>query len=125
MREIERRILAAGLELREAEGKAPMLAGLAARYNSRSEDLGGFYEELLPGCFDGRMEDDVVCRAEHDSSLLLGRTTSGTCRIWLEADGLHYETNLPGTTAGNDVQILAKRGDLRGSSFAFSVEEDI
>lgn len=124
-REIERRILAAGLELRAgAEGKPPVLVGVAATYNSRSEDLGGFYEELLPGCFDGRMGDDVVCRAEHDSSLLLGRTSSGTCRIWLEKDGLHYDADLPPTTAGNDVQILAKRGDLRGSSFAFTVEED-
>ncbi len=123
--EIERRILSRGLELRDAgDGKPPVLVGVAALYNSRSENLGGFFEELLPGCFDGRMGDDVVCRAEHDSSLLLGRTASGTCRIWLESDGLHYETSLPSTTAGNDVQVLAKRGDLRGSSFAFTVEED-
>jgi len=38
--------------------------------------------------------------------------------------GLAYEVELPPTNAGKDVAILAKRGDIRYSSFAFYTLED-
>jgi phage head maturation protease len=37
---------------------------------------------------------------------------------------LAYEVDLPDTSAGRDVAALAKRGDLRYSSFAFHTLED-
>lgn len=35
--------------------------------------------------------------------------------------GLRYEIDMPDTSAGRDAMALAKRGDLFGSSFTFSV----
>lgn len=121
--EIERRALSEAVELRATLGAPSTLAGYAALFDQVSEDLGGFREVLRPGCFDGLLEGDVLCRAEHDSSMLLGRTTSGTLRLRLDAKGLRYEVDLPETSAGRDVAALAGRGDLRGSSFAFTVNQ--
>lgn len=123
MSEIERRALSEAVELRATLGGPSTLVGYAALYNQVSEDLGGFREVLRPGCFDGLLEGDVLCRAEHDSSMLLGRTTSGTLRLRLDDKGLRYEVDLPETSAGRDVGALAGRGDLRGSSFAFTVNQ--
>jgi HK97 family phage prohead protease len=66
----------------------------------------------------------VFARFNHDDSLLLGTTESGTLTLQADKTGLRYEVDLPDTSAGRDVQALAKRGDLRYSSFAFQTLED-
>lgn len=121
MREVEKRVLALPVELRAKEGSTGTLYGYAARYMSHSHNLGGFIEQIAPGAFDRALAEkqDVLARAEHDSALLLGRTSSGTVRLMSDAQGLRYEVDLPDTQAGRDYAVLTGRGDVRGSSFAF------
>jgi HK97 family phage prohead protease len=57
----------------------------------------------------------------HDLSNILGRTKSKTLRLSADVTGLRYEIDLPNTTLGRDVGELVARGDVTGSSFAFSV----
>lgn len=122
MREIERRSITSPVEWRAAEGGVTTLTGYAALYDSLSENLGGFREVLRRGCFDRAVrEDDVMCRAEHDSKMLLGRTSNGTCRLSLDEKGLRYEVDLPDTQPARDIGVLVRRGDVRGSSFAFVI----
>jgi HK97 family phage prohead protease len=54
----------------------------------------------------------------------MGRTTSGTLRLSVDDKGLRYEVDIPDTTAGRDLLVSLKRGDITQSSFAFIVEED-
>lgn len=125
MRDVERRTnLAAEIELREANGKRT-LVGYAALYDSVSNDLGGFVEVIRAGAFDRalREDQDVLARAEHDTRLLLGRRSSGTLRLSSDARGLRYEVDLPPTQAGRDMAELVARGDIKGSSFAFSIPD--
>lgn len=127
MREIERRTLAAaGLEVRaKGDDKAPMLVGYGAVFNSESEDLGNFREKIMPGAFDRALREnqEVLCRAEHDSGLLLGRRSNGTLRLSVDATGLRYEVDVPDTQAGRDTVTLTRRGDLCRSSFAFRIPD--
>lgn len=104
------------------------LVGYAAVFGSPSRDLGGWREVLEPGAFGENGEDGtldlsahtrVLCRAEHDSRLLLGTTDSATLRLAVDETGLRYEVDLPNTGAGRDAAALAERGDYRFSSFAF------
>ena len=44
--------------------------------------------------------------------------------MWTTDEGLHYELDAPDTTLGRDLRALAARGDVTGSSFAFTVSED-
>ena len=37
---------------------------------------------------------------------------------------MHYEVDPPNTTLGNDMRELLARGDVNGSSFAFTVDDD-
>lgn len=104
---------------RKANGE-PKIEGYAAVFNSRSQDLGGFTEELDPAAFDevlGR-ETDVRGLFNHDPNQVLGRTLSGTMRLGKDSGGLHYEISPP--KSREDIVESLERGDINGSSFSFT-----
>ena len=110
--------------MENAEQNGNTIRGYAAIYNSDSEWMGGFYEQIERGAFDDVMNDDVRAYFNHDENLLLGRVSSGTLRIGTDARGLFYEVDLPNTTYANDLAELMKRGDVNQSSFAFLIDAD-
>ena len=112
------------IELRNADGQPPRLAGYAAVFDSLSENLGGFREKIAPGAFDQVLNDDVRALVNHDPNLILGRTISGTLKISLDNRGLFYEIDVPDTAFARDLMQSVKRGDVSQSSFAFRVEDD-
>jgi HK97 family phage prohead protease len=128
----ESRFLAASIELRAAaEGEEPKkVFGYAAKFNSRSENLGSegyqFYEVLHPGAFDDVMNDDVRALFNHESSAILARSKNGTgsLQIGIDATGLWYEFEAPDTQVGRDLMTSLKRGDVDQSSFSFTVSKD-
>ena len=108
-----------------ADGRTSIV-GYAAVYNRLSLDLGGFKEEILPGAFDkilGRQRgrQDVVALFNHDSNIVLGRTSSGTLELSSDDKGLRYVVTPP--VSRGDVLELIQRRDVRGSSFAFTVDK--
>lgn len=105
----------------EGSNSPGVLFGYALTYNEMSRDLGGWREVIDPACFAESIArgDRVMCRAEHDSRLLLGTTDAETLRVKSDDVGVFYEVELPNTNAGRDVAVLAARGDYRFSSFAF------
>lgn len=107
-----------------ADGRA-VIIGYAAVYNRLSLDLGGFREMILPGAFDkvlGRQRglQDVVALFNHNSDMVLGRTSSGTLELSSDDKGLKYVVTPPASRA--DVLELIQRRDVKGSSFAFTVD---
>lgn len=110
--------------MESAEYEGQTIRGYAAVYNSDSEWMGGFYEQIAPGAFDSVMDNDVRAYFNHDENLLLGRVSSGTLRIGSDSRGLYYEVDLPNTSYANDLVELMKRGDVNQSSFAFLIERD-
>jgi HK97 family phage prohead protease len=105
-----------------SDGRAAII-GYAAVYNRLSLDLGGFREEILPGAFDrilSKRGKDVVALFNHDSNIVLGRSSSGTLELSSDDKGLKYVVTPPVSRA--DVLELIQRRDVRGSSFAFTVE---
>lgn len=134
--EIERRCLAfdecpdAELTIETRTNGTQVLTGYAAVYNRFSLPLreGGsqFREIIMPGAFDRilskRGKVDVVALLNHDPNLILGRTASGTLELSSDDKGLRYIVTPPDTQVGRDTLELVRRRDLRGSSFAFSLE---
>jgi len=110
--------------MEEVEQQENTIRGYAAVYNSDSEWMGGFYEQISTGAFDYVMDDDVRAYFNHDENLLLGRVSSGTLRIGTDKKGLWYEVDLPNTTYARDLAELMKRGDVNQSSFAFLIDQD-
>ena len=122
---IERRIAEHKVELRADEkGGAGVAVGYGSVFNSVSENLGGFREIIAPGAFDDVLGDDVRALINHDSNLILGRTTSKTLRLSVDEVGLRYEVDLPNTSYANDLAVVMERGDVSQSSFGFQVDKD-
>ena len=136
--ELERRCLSfdefpeAELAIETRGDGTQVLTGYAAVYNRFSLPLreGGstFREIIMPGAFDKilnrqRGKQDVVALFNHDPNFVLGRTSSGTLELSSDDRGLKYSVVPPDTQTGRDVMHLVRRRDLRGSSFAFLVDE--
>jgi uncharacterized protein len=104
-----------------AGGARKTIYGYAAVYGKLSEDLGGFREMIRAGAFDGVLGQDTVGLFNHDSNLVLGRTTSGSLRLAVNSAGLAYEIDPPPTTWAGDLLVSIARGDVHQSSFAFTI----
>ncbi|WP_104116963.1 HK97 family phage prohead protease [Arthrobacter sp. B1805] len=126
MRDLELRNISMPVEFRAVDGALGVLSGYAAVFNKLSQNLGGFVERVDPGAFTKSLADNVpvLGRYNHDDNGLLGTTEGETLRLSVDGTGLLYEVDLPNTTTGRDVSELAKRGDLRYSSFAFRTVSD-
>lgn len=100
--------------------------GHAAVFDRRSEDLGGFTEQVARGAFRRCLDRHPDCRAliNHDPSLLLASTANNTLDLREDPLGLHFYFTAAPTSYARDLQILVARGDMSQSSFAFSVERD-
>ncbi len=121
----ETRNVDADFEIRE-KGDGMTFVGYAAKFNSRSENLGGFVETIMPGAFKRslRSRNDVKLLVNHDAGRVLASTRSGTLRLKEDSVGLRVEADLPNTTDGRDMAELLRRGDLSSMSFGFSVVKD-
>ncbi|MER5258541.1 HK97 family phage prohead protease [Streptomyces sp. NPDC002855] len=120
---MERRNLTRPAEIR-ADGDTVTMRGYAYRFNELSLNLGGFRERIIPGAgADSLRANDVVATFNHNNDNALGRMSAGTLRTGEDAEGGWYEIDLPNTTVGRDLAELLKRGDVRGSSFTFRVND--
>lgn len=123
--DIERRTFAAeGLHIEKRDGGEVRLVGHAAVFNSLSEDLGGFREQIMAGAFTDAIEqDDVRALFNHDPNFVLGRNRSKTLRMSEDARGLAIEIKLPDTQTVRDLVVAPiERGDVSQMSFGFSVK---
>lgn len=123
MTETERRLTVATVEVRAEQTRT--IGGYAAKFNTFSQNLGGFIEQIAPSFFNKSRGDGwpgVLARYNHDDNMLLGTTAARTLRLAIDAIGLAYEVDAPRARA--DVFELVERGDVAKSSVAFSVRED-
>jgi len=114
-------------EIRIAPDNPRILLGRPVVYNSWSEPIGGqFREMLLPGCFDASLATgrDIIATIDHNPALILGRTESGTLTLGKDDRGIYCKVEAPDTSYGRDLLISVSRGDIRGMSFIFDVEQD-
>lgn len=113
-------------ELRAAADEDFVLAGTAISYDCLSQDLGGFFERVMPGAFADSLKSgaDVKCLLNHDSNVVLGRTKSGTLQLQDTPKGLRFRCQLSENNSQHaDVFDSVKRGDLSECSFAFTVPQ--
>lgn len=119
---IERRF---STELRVDPGTQKII-GYAAKYDLPSEDLGGFREFVRPGAFQRSLDNhpDVRALIDHNPSLILGRTLSGTLKLESDAIGLKVTIDPPSTQYAADLMAVMARGDVSQMSFAFTTNLD-
>lgn len=111
-----------------ADAESRNVDGYALVFNSLSENLGGFREQILPEAVDGVIEEsDIMAVLNHDPSRgILARSRYGAGSLTLSVDekGLRYTFDAPRTALGDECLEYLRRGDITQSSFAFTVKED-
>ena len=110
------------LRVEATESDGMRFTGYAAVFNSNSEPL-PFIERIMPGAFKRSLKsrNEVKLFKNHNMDEVLASTRSKTLRLTEDSKGLLAEATLPDTTAGRDLAVLMKRGDVHAMSFGFSV----
>ena len=125
---LERRFYATTLEARKSNNGKTTIGGHAAVFNSRSQNLGGFYEVLSPGAFSTALADpDLECYSlfNHEPSRVLAVNTNGSLRLDQDKSGLSQETDLDGSTGDiRDMAAHVESGRIKRMSFAMQVAPD-
>ena len=122
VREMEHRyILMDKMETRE-EGDDLFIEGYFAVFNTTYELWPGATESIAPGAFDESVSDDVRALYNHNTDIVLGRTSAGTMEIRQDSRGLwgRVKLNRNDTDAMNAYARIA-RGDITGCSFGFDI----
>lgn len=111
-----------GMETREDDNNI-YLEGYFAVFNRNYEIFPGATESIAPGAFDGSINDDVRALYNHNSDIVLGRTSAGTMELRQDAHGLwgRVKINRDDTDAMNAYRRI-QRGDITGCSFGFDIE---
>tara|TARA_R110000824_G_scaffold21303_3_gene79533 strand:+ start:501 stop:1151 length:651 start_codon:yes stop_codon:yes gene_type:complete len=123
--ELERRNHNEAVGVRVEENGTHILTGYAARFNTLSQNLGGFVEVVDPTAFNQTIgESDVRALFNHDINHVIGRLSANTLRLVVDEVGLKYEIDLPDTAAGRDLAVSVERRDITGSSFGFRAIAD-
>jgi len=110
-----------------SQGDEMVISGRALSYNTLSADLGGFKERLQPGCFAQHLKTspDVLCRREHETGFLLGRTKNGTLTLQDGPDGLDFHCTIdPKDPIAVSTHAAIKSRLIDSMSFAFAVDGD-
>ena len=112
-------------EIRSEGEDKKFFRGYASVFNFRT-DLGYFYESIHPEAFNNSLarQDDVRALFNHDTNLLLARTSSGTLKLSVDDVGLLSEIDIPDTTLGRDLTVLTDRKDITQMSFGFYIDRD-
>lgn len=110
--------------IKAVDDEKMIVEGYALRFNTLSNDLGGFVEEISPEALKEADLSDVRCLIDHDSSKVLGRTTSETLELKVDDEGLYFRTQLPNTTYAKDLYENIRLGNINQCSFGFILDED-
>lgn len=95
-------------------------------FNTRSFDLGGYFEVINPTAFNKTLADgaDVKLLYNHDTSKVLARVKNNSLTLRTLEDGLEFEAILNNTSFANDVYENIRTGNVNTLSFGFNVIND-
>lgn len=104
-----------------------IIEGHAAVFGQKTKIGECFYEVIERGAFPVSALYDVALLVNHDAAQIpLARTQSGTMELSVDDKGLAVKARLDveNNPSARSLYSAVERGDLRGMSFAFSVDED-
>lgn len=118
------RSLPQNFKTRDADGKL-YIEGYFAVFDSPYPLWDGAEEVIKPGAFEDVLTQDVRALVNHDTTLVMGRTTAGTLLLKQDETGLwgEIEVNRDDTDAMN-LYARVQRGDVSQCSFGFDIERE-
>lgn len=109
-------------ETRADEGDAPHITGYFAVFDSNYEISPLMSESIAPGAFSSSLGGDVRALTNHDTTLVLGRTTAGTLELREDDHGLWGDITVnPNDGDAMNTYARVARGDVTQCSIGFDI----
>lgn len=115
------RSIASKFETRES-GEERKIEGYFAVFNNNYDIWDDMSESIAPGAFTNTLADDIRALVNHDSTLVLGRTTAHTLELRQDEHGLWGSISInPKDADAVNLYERVKRGDVSQCSFGFDI----
>ena len=120
-----RQVRSCGAEFRARDEGGPVIEGYFSVFNRDYELWPGAVEQVAPGAFRETLGGDIRALANHDTRLVLGRTTTGTLTLREDYKGLFgtIKMNEQDSDAMN-LYARVQRGDVSQCSFGFDILDE-
>lgn len=120
-----RQVRSCGTNFQTREEGGPVIEGYFAVFNSNYELWPKASEQVAPGAFRETLGGDIRALADHDTRLVLGRTTAGTLSLREDDKGL-FGTIKINEQDGDAMNLYARvqRGDVSQCSFGFDILDE-
>jgi len=120
-----RQVRSCGAEFRARDEGGPVIEGYFSVFNRDYELWPGAVEQVAPGAFRETLGGDIRALANHDTRLVLGRTTPGTLTLREDDKGLFgtIKMNEQDSDAMN-LYARVQRGDVSQCSFGFDILDE-
>lgn len=107
------------------DGETPHISGYFSVFNSNYEIFKGCTESIAPGAFTEELHSDVRALVDHDTRLVLGRTTAGTLELREDEKGLWGDIAVnPKDSEAMNCWARVERGDVSQCSFGFNILDE-
>ena len=104
------------------DGEAPVIEGYFSVFNTNYDMGSGMSESVAPGAFTSSMSNDVRALINHDTRLVLGRTSAHTLELREDSHGRWGRISInPKDTEAMNLYERVKRGDVSQCSFGFNI----
>lgn len=118
------RSLPTKFETRE-DGEEPTIEGYFAVFDSDYVIDKDMTESVDRHAFDNTLDNDIRALTDHDTTLVLGRTTNGTLELRTDEHGLWGKVKLnPKDSDAMNLYERVKRGDVNQCSFGFEIRDE-
>ena len=118
------RSIPSNFETRE-DSEELRIEGYFAVFNSNYEILPGWTESIAPGAFTDTLSGDIRALIDHETRLVLGRTSAHTLELKQDEHGL-WGSILINRNAQDAMNLYerVKRGDVNQCSFGFEITDE-
>lgn len=107
------------------EGGEKIIAGYFAVFDDVYEIWDGNDERISPGAFANALDADIRALVNHNTDLVLGRTSAGTLSLMEDDKGLYGEIKInDADTDALNLYARVQRGDVSQCSFGFDILDE-
>jgi len=107
------------------DGEDLKIEGYFAVFNSNYDIMDGYSESIAPGAFTDTLAGDVRALIDHDTRLVLGRTTADTLTLRQDDKGLWGSIKInPNDQDAMNLYARVQRKDVDQCSFGFDILDE-
>lgn len=104
------------------DGEQPVIEGYFSVFNTNYDMGFSMTESVAPGAFTKSLSNDVRALINHDTTLVLGRTSAHTLELREDSHGLWGKITInPKDSDAMNLYERVKRGDVNQCSFGFNI----